>query len=190
MLRSKRHTAIFVNFGTFFARIFLPLKRSGQVPEAITGENLMFEQPPIIPATSLRRPSDPRNLPSKIFGFFFLLFRPYRPYTRTYFFCPGTRNVRKCMPNIILFLVWGLILRYNDQKTCPKASNPPKNDHKISAFLALFGLIFGAIFTTFSAAAPMCHCYRFGCAFFRSCALAKLFGSVRRIARMSVTVTT
>ena len=141
-MRSKRHTAIFVNFGTFFARIFSPLKRSGQVSEAISGENLMFEQPPIIPATSLRRPSVPRNRPSKIFRIFFLLFWPYRPYTRTYFFGPGTRNMRKCMPNIMLFLVWGLILTYNDQKTCPKASDPPKNDPKIWLFCP-FSPLFG-----------------------------------------------
>ena len=76
ILRFKRHTAVFVNFGTFFAGIFSPLQRSVQVPEAISGENLMFEQPPIIPATSLRRPSDPRNWPSKIFENFFSLFWP------------------------------------------------------------------------------------------------------------------
>ena len=102
----------------------------------------MFEQPPIIPATSLRRPSDPRNWPSKIFENFFSLFWPYRTYTCTFLFGPGTRNVQKCMPNIISFLVWDLILSYNDQKTRLKASNPPKNDPKICLFI-LFPHFYG-----------------------------------------------
>ena len=70
----RRVMAIFVDFGTFFARIFLPPKRADLVPMAISGENLILGQPPIVYATFLGTPSDFRNRQRKIFGHFFSLF--------------------------------------------------------------------------------------------------------------------
>ena len=42
LLGIKQDTAIFVDFGTFLARIFSGLKRARLVPMTISGENLMF----------------------------------------------------------------------------------------------------------------------------------------------------
>ena len=75
MLRFRRHTAVFVDFGTFFARIFSALKRAGPVPMTISGENLMFGQPPILYTPLMGTSSDQRNRPSKFWNFFPDLFR-------------------------------------------------------------------------------------------------------------------
>ena len=156
-MRFRRHTAVFVNFGMFFARIFSALKRAGLVPMTISGENLMFGQPPILYTPLMGTSSDRRNRPSKILELFSPPFQTLCLYTHSYPVATGTRNVQKYMPNKSSFEGRGHILMYNPPKSGPKSGNSPKNDPKISAFLALFGLIFGAIFTTFLAAAPTCH---------------------------------
>ena len=74
ILGFKRDTAIFVDFGTFFARFFSPLKRARLVPMTSSGENLMFRQPPIVYKTFLGTPSVFSNRPRKIFGIFFSRF--------------------------------------------------------------------------------------------------------------------
>ena len=66
ILRFRQDTSIFVDFGTFLARIFSPLKRAVMVPMAISGENIILELPPIVYAPSLGTSSDSRNRPSKI----------------------------------------------------------------------------------------------------------------------------
>ena len=153
----KRDTAIFVDFGTFSAGIFSGLKRARLVPMTISGENLMFGQPPILYTPLMGTSSDRRNRPSKILELFSPPFQTLCLYTHSYPVATGTRNVQKYMPNKSSFEGRGHILMYNPPKSGPKSGNSPKNDPKISAFLALFGLIFGAIFTTFLAAAPTCY---------------------------------
>ena len=135
-------TAIFVDFGTFFARIFSPPKRSDWVPMAISGENIILEQPLIVYATSSRRPSDPRNRPSKIGEKKLSPFQTLSPYTRSYQVGPGTRNVGKYMPNLSSFHVRGHISRYNHLKTCLKSTDPPKMDPKFWIFCPFFN-VFG-----------------------------------------------
>ena len=152
-MRFRRHTAVFVDFGTFFARIFSALKRAGLVPMTISGENLMFGQPPILYTPLMGTSSDRRNRPSKILELFSPPFQTLCLYTHSYPVATGTRNVQKYMPNKSSFEGRGHILMYNTPKSGPKSGNSLKNDPKISAFVALFGLILGAIFTTFLAAA-------------------------------------
>ena len=74
IFRFRPDTANFVDFGTFLRAFFRSLTRARLVPMTISGDNLMFGQPPIREATFLGTPSVLRNWPRKIFRIFFSLF--------------------------------------------------------------------------------------------------------------------
>merc|ERR1711983_450479 len=120
----------------------------------ISGENLMFGQPPILYTPLMGTSSDRRNRLSKILELFSPPFQTLCLHTRSYPVATETRNVQKYMLNKSSFEGRGHIFMYNPPKSGPKSGNSPKKRPNISAFLALFDLIFGAIFTTFSYAAP------------------------------------
>ena len=81
---------IFVYFGTFFAGTFSGLKHTDLVPMTISGENLMFGQPPNPYAPQLGTRLDFRNRPLKIFQNFFPLFETSHFCICTYLQGPGT----------------------------------------------------------------------------------------------------
>ena len=133
-MRFRRHMAVFVDYGMFFARIFSALKRAGPVPMTISGENLMFGQPPILYTPLMGTSSDRRNRPSKILELFSPPFQTLCLYTHSYPVATGTRNVEKYMPNKSSFEGRGHILMYNPQKVVRSRVTPQKTTPKFQLF--------------------------------------------------------